>query len=196
MSLMKVKVESDFVDFYDGLCKNEDGALVYRRFKSEQIPKSEQLMHLRRLGILAVEARAARDIISSSGRLTIYTNTKDDSKNLVLTTGEADMLYPNTLASQYYPESNDVINRLIQVGARRFRVIIYRGAVVQVDELFRGYNMAVGLPVYSIDYISTSNGMLATAFHNVEQLSKYRLPMTAEEVVNEIALAMIEYRIF
>lgn len=196
MNLTGVRIESDFMDFYDKLSVTGDNVLVYRRFQKEQIPKNEQLRFLKRLGILTIETKAARDIVTASGKLTIYTDTKDDSKNLVLTVSDADMMYPNALASEYYPESNNVINRVIQIGSRRFRVMLYNNSVIQVDELFRGYNMAVGLPIYSIDYISTSNGMLATAFHNVERLDKYRLPLSAEEVISEIAQAMIEYRIF
>lgn len=196
MNLTGVRIESDFIDFYDKLSITGNEAPVYRRFKKEQMSKSEQLKFLKRLGILTIEAKAARDIVTASGKLTVYTDTKDDSKNLVLTVSDADMMYPNALASEYYAESNNVINRIIQVGSRRFRIILYNGSVIQVDELFRGYNMAIGLPIYSIDYVSTFNGMLATAFHNVERLDQYKLPLSAEEVISEIAQAMIEYRIF
>ena len=195
MNLTGVRIESDFIDFYDKLSITGNEAPVYRRFKKEQMSKSEQLKFLKRLGILTIEAKAARDIVTSSGKLTVYTDTKDDSKNLVLTVSDADMMYPNELASEYYAESNNVINRIVQVGSRRFRIILYNGSVIQVDELFRGYNMAIGLPIYSIDYVSTFNGMLATAFHNVERLDQYKLPLSAEEVISEIAQAMIEYRI-
>lgn len=205
MSIPKIRIESDFTDYYDHLnCLDGKHIGIYSRFKSEMPNKSKGLAILKALGIQTVETGAVRTLISDSGKLVVYTNQSDHSGEgrALMRIEEAKLLYPNSLASVYFPEACGVTNKLLQVGSRRFRVLlsditggIQKGKVVQIDEITSAYNFAVGLPIFSIDYISTNKGLLAITLNTVERLSDYGFEniMKPEEVINEIFLSLTQY---
>lgn len=204
MQVPRLKIESDFKDFYDGLSTESNPVGTYLRYKKDIPSKGNGLAELKRVGIKTIDTRAARDIVSASNKLVVYTDPErhDGRGRVLMGYEEASMIYPNSLASEFYDEAEGITNKLLQVGSRRFRVILKakagtleKGEVEHIDEITPSYNMLIGIPIYSIDYISTKNGMLAITFNNVECLSDYGMEhiMSAEQVISEVYNALLKY---
>lgn len=204
MQSPRVKIISDFIDFYDYLSVNENPTGTYIRNKSDIPSKGRGLAELRRVGVKTIEAKAARDIVSASNKLVVYTDPSkhDGSGRILMSYDEANMIYPNSLASEFFDEADGFTNKLLQIGSRRFKIVfkaeplsLKTGDIVSIDEITPSYNMLLGLPIYSIDYIPTHDGMLAITLNTVERLLGYGLEkiITAEQVISEVYNALLKY---
>lgn len=202
MDIPSIEILTDFKDYYDSL--SVSGGYKYERYKGGLLDKGEGILVLKRLGVETIELKAARDIITRSSKVVVYTDPSrhDGSGRVVMSVDEATLLYPNSLASEYYEEAGGDILKYLQVGSRRFRILIsggrvgLNGGVVEsIEELESGYNARLGLPIYSIDYISTNRGLRAITFNNIEDLSLYGLDkyIGAKDVIKEVYDALIKY---
>lgn len=204
MSIPKIKIESDFSDFYDFLGVSSEQLGVFNRFRSSMPDKAEGLAQLRSIGVQTIDTTAARRAVSASGKLVVYTDQSkhDGTGRVLMTMDEANMIYPNSLASEFFEEADCITNKLLQVGSRRFRIVLRgkrqslkAGEVVQLSEITPSFNMLLGLPIYSIDYVSTPRGLLAITLNTVERLADYGLQevIKPEDVINEVYNALLKY---
>lgn len=189
-----LKINSDFNDFYDYL-STDDSVYVYDRYLKNRMTVAEGLSRLRAIGIKTVETKAAREIQSE------YIILHNGHNSSILRSQEALLLYPNSLATEYNIENN-TIYKLIQVGARRFRVILKikdysldKYDILSIDEVNPSYNMGLQIPIYSIDYVNTDKGMLALKMNSVESLSKYKIDtvIKPDEVVESVRSSLLKY---
>lgn len=189
-----LKIVSDFSDFYDCL-SDELGTVQFIRNKSSMPSKVEGINILRDMGIQTINPMAVSSIISD--KVIVYTNVNkhDGTGRAVMKSGEAKLMYPNYLGCKYYAESDNMLIKMLQVGSRRFKIIFKNEIMQSIEETASGYNMSLALPIYSIDYISTNDGLLAITLNTVENLSLYGIEniMSKEDVVKEIYDALIKY---
>ncbi len=206
----KVAIRSDFVDFYDSAFYNGDTPLgVYNRNESDLVSITKGLAFLRGIGINTLGVNAVKNLNPKSGRVLVYVgDSLGNQERLLMEHKSAKLMYPNMPASEFEEDSGSLITRVLQVGSRRFRITITgefncdgrhgnidygRGNIESIVELASSYNQSIRLPIFSIDYISSDNGMVATAFNNIEKLERYHNLMRAEDVVDEVYRAMIRY---
>lgn len=193
---MDLCIRSDFKDFYDSIC-SDTGAL-YKRFLAESMQRGSALRYLRSLGVNTIEL----DQVSNINRLytnkvVVYTDTKShESKGKTLMTlDEAYEMYPAHLASVYYESTNGLTLKYLHVGSKRFRLwfkkeseSLEKGQLFNIEKLEDSEARALNVPIYSIDYIFTNRGALATDLNEVQNLEKIGMYnyMSAKEVVTEI----------
>lgn len=193
---IKISIQSDFEDYYDNaFYKGNNPIGVYRRNKSDLIVIPKGLSFLRGMGINTVRVRPVRELRPKSGKVIVYTGASyGKHSKVVMDYRNASMLYPSIPASEFIENTDGVITKILQIGKRRFKILINNeGNVEHIVELGKVSEQLVRLPIYSIDYISTDKGLVATAFNNIEDLSKFSRIMAPYEVVREIYEAMIRY---
>ena len=197
-------IKSDFTDFYD-IYSVKDGQITYNRYRSESRQRWEALKYLRSLGLKTIELKPVQSYTLFDPPIVVYTNPKLHSGNgkKVLSINEALQIYPSCVASLYYKDSINTI-KVIQVGKRQFRITFRReisnntltpGNIIDIKEIKSDYNRVIGLPIYSIDFISINNEMIATDFNEVEVLYKYEINryINGEEIINEVLNSLIIY---
>ncbi len=203
MANLKLNIESDFVDYYDHLAIGKDGDATYVRKYSNSPSKGKAISELKKLNIQTILLGSVRDLASTYDKLVVYTDTtkhKGDGK-LLMSSGDAMLTYSNSLASPYYGDSNGVTNKFLQLGSRRFRVVLENvstfktGRVLDFQEIQPCYNYLIGLPIFSIDYISTEYGMIATDFNTVQDLKSLGVQNAIQptDIISEIYNSLIVY---
>lgn len=201
---MRIGLESDYKDYYDSAfykAENNEGAdIVYSRMKSHEPSKGKGLARLRKFGIQTIQLNATREINNVS-KVIVYTDTnKKGCGAVVMSLNDAKIMYPNSLASEFY-EGVDEIYKLLYIGKRRFAITIKKdantskGQITSIKEINSMFNKAIAEPIFSIDYIETSVGLLAVRLNTAEKLEDYGIQnyMTPEEVVDEIWQALKAY---
>lgn len=194
----ELRIESDFKDYYDKL-SSKTAKIVYERFLKHSQPKGTALAELRKMGIATIEVKPV-SMLAGNPYLVVYTNSKlhNGRGKSIMDYNEALMMHSNMPASVFYPETGMVTYKLLQIGKRRFRVVIQNksyleeGPVISFDEIEPAPSKMEGLPVFSIDYISTPSGLLAVDFNKTPNLSRLGMQdkLTAEEIVHEIFMAL------
>lgn len=201
-----IKIESDFIDYYDigGDTGNTD--YLYKRY-TDTTSRGSLLKQLRGLGIKTIELKSAKQFIGQAKQLVVYTNPRlhDNKGKIKVPIEKALEIYPNNLASKYYDETNKRSIKYLQVGTRRFKIMMsecgkgeeLKNKVDTVEELERDLNYNIMRPIYSIDYISDGRIILATDFNTIQRLDKlgFQDIMKKEEVIQEIKEAIIKYGI-
>lgn len=200
-----IKVESDFSDYYDEL-SSDNTTIVYKRFKSQSMSRAEALTYLKNNGINTVKYGPFIKFTGETKKFVVYTNqaSHDFKGKLICTFDKVASEYSNYLVSEFLSSSNGLTIKYLQIGERRFRMMfsnpefeetLKEGSLVQFDELPKGYNHAIGLPIYSIDYISNGLEMLAIDFNQVQNLQKIGIDkiITADEVITQVENALIAY---
>lgn len=184
-----IKINTDFKDFYDKDCENP--TIIYNRYKGSSLGKKKQLELLKNIGIKAIELKSVINTISD--KVIVYTDINSpDGGSVVMNYNEAVMMYPNSLASKYYTDTENIINKLLYIGSRRFSIVLKETKtgkeILNIKEVASMLNFGVGLPIFSIDYISTGMEMLAIGINTVECLSDYNLEryITKEEIYMEL----------
>ncbi len=203
-SSLSIKVESDFKDYYDIMSSDINYNCIYKRYKDSN-SRGKLLRWLKERGINTVELKAAREYDNSTKKLVIYTNGSlhDGQGKRVVDLDEARELYANHLAAKFYEEANGETLKVLQVGARRFRITMKTkdkysltgGSVEDITELTPQLNYSIMEPIYSIDYISNGQEMFAVDFNSVQRLDKlnFQAIMSPEEVLTEVKKALIAY---
>lgn len=183
----RVKVESDFTDFYDSLSEDKS-SVVYRRMKSDSISKNEAIRKLKNVGTDTVLTGAVKEIAHLGENLIIYTNDKNRKEKIVMESDYAVMMYPNYYSSILYKVEDKHIYSLVHIGMRRFQVMRNNKEVTSIKEIEPIINRALNYPIFSIDYIITKKGMVATGYNNILNLGEIGMQevITAQEVIDEI----------
>lgn len=197
MGMIGVKIESDFLDYYDYLSSNRTNSLVYKRHLSDLLSKDRAIGILKRLKLKTITIGAVKDIAYLADNLVVYTDIKSGSKRL-MASKDALLIYPNYLASIFYEESDGITYKILQIGDRRFRIILKGDintevkVIESIEEIFGVYHRNIRNPIFSIDFIPTNSGLLALDINNVEvlkNLGMYNI-LTAEEVISQIYRAL------
>ena len=197
-------IKSDFTDYYDTL-NNVNSNLVYNRYISQCKQRGAALKFLRNIGVKTVELKQVNKFFREDGYIVVYTDPKAHNGlgKKIMTVDEANRAYGNYIASHYYDNTNGLTLKFLQIGKRRF-TLYYKtdkplslelGTLIDVKESQAYYNRIIGLPIFSIDYISNGHEMLATDFNEVQNLSLIGANklLTPEEIILEILDAMIAY---
>ena len=199
-----MKIQSDFTDYYDGLAQST-GYVTYNRFYKNSESRATSLARLRAMGVQTVSLKAISDynIFSGFEKYVVYTNQYEHNfrGKEILTLQDALEMFPNCAAVPFYEESNGITLKMLQIGSRRFRLmlkntnlsLLREGSLIDIQEIKSSISYSVGLPLYSIDYIQTREGLLAIDFNYVQRLDTLGIQhyLTAEETYSEIRDALI-----
>lgn len=193
--MSKLNINSDFTDYYDVL-SDKNSIITYNRFLADSKQRGTALKYLRSIGIKTVELKQVNKFFRDDGPIIVYTNPKGHhgEGKKILSVDEALQSYENSIACKYYEDT--VTIKYVQIGKRRFTlcfqkfdpVTLNMGRLISIRESTPEYNRLVGLPIFSIDYISNGHEMLATDFNEVENLQRIGMNnyISARDVVAEI----------
>jgi hypothetical protein len=199
-----IRIESDFKDYYDKLSDPSGSLGVYRRF-SDRENRVNLLKFIRSKGYRIIPIKAVKDYGNEFDELVVYTDPTlhDYEGKRVMSIYEARLQYINYLAAPFYRQANGETSKFLQVGTKRFLLkmkndeigTLKEGRIVDVIELELGYNYALRLPIFSLDYINVGHESFVVDFNRVQNLEKIGFDriMTAEEVMEEIKKAVIAY---
>lgn len=106
--------------------------------------------------------------------------------------------------AEFLDKSGGYTIKYLQVGQRRFNLMFYNpdymdklveGSLVKIEELPKQYNYAIGVPIFSIDYISNGVEMIAVDFNTTQSLISIGLDkvIPASDVAREIRDALVAY---
>ena len=198
------KLDSDFTDFYDKSI-NPEAQLVYHRLRKIKA-RGKELAYLRNNGISTVEFGPFNRFSSDTKKLVVYTNPSLHNflGKHIYSYDEVRLSYSNCVVSKFLDKCDGYTIKYLQVGKRRFRLMFHNpnyndtlmeGDLVSIDEMEPSYNYPIGLPIYSIDYISDGREMQAVDFNEVQNLGQLGMDkyISAEEVVAEIHAALLAY---
>lgn len=201
--MSSIEIKSDFVDYYDHL-NDIKSAFKYERYLSRCKQRGTALKALRSMGIKTLELKQVNQFCLSDGYIVVYTNPSAHGGlgKRIMTVDEAQMSYSNCVASIYHNNSDTTL-KYVQVGKRRFMLYfkkqfehtLEQGELVDIREAQSEYNRLVGIPIFSIDYVSNGLEMVATDFNEVQNLGKININryITDKDVVELIADSMIVY---
>lgn len=193
--MSNLKIVSNFKDYYDDYCDdNNRTPLTYNRF--HKLSKLEELKLLKSIGINSIKLEPVQD--SSENKIIVYTNLDDNtaSGRVEMKRSSAELLYPNKLSHRQY--DNETITRSLHIGKRRFKLVIENkddGKILETREINGGYNIALGIPIYSIDYVLDEVEMIAYCINTAPKLEDLNINkiMTEKEVREEIYSSLIKY---
>lgn len=196
-------IKSDYTDFYDAL-SNNNSIITYNRYLSQCRQRGSALKYLRGLGIKTLDIKQVNQFFRGDGPIVVYKDPMGHGGNGkdIMTVDEAMQSYSNCVASNYYNTDGFTI-KYLQIGKRRFSLCFKKneietldmGTLVDIKEISSEYNRLIGLPIFSIDYISNGREMIATDFNEVENLHKLGMDkyISASDVITEIIDALTVY---
>lgn len=202
--MCSINIISDFTDYYDVL-KDDKSCITYKRMLSESKQRATALKELRRLSIKTLDIKSVNQFTRYDGPIVVYTNPNEHHGlgKRIMTVEEAQQSYSNCVASQYIESSGLMTIKFLQIGKRRFSLMYKKantlsldmGTLIDISESSQGYNNSIALPIYSIDYISVDNQMVATDFNEVENLGKLQIDrhLSKEDIINEIRESLLIY---
>lgn len=193
----RIKLVSDFDDYYDlGFC--EDG-IEYRRLLSERQGRGKLLTFLKSHGYPVIEFGQVSNMVDKAEKLVVYLNNgHGPSSKIVCNSSDAFMAYRNYLCTVYSEGTNGFSMKVVQVGSRRFRVMMQNesgrlehGKVKSIEELPKELNKSINIPIFSIDYIPFGASLVATDFNEVQNLKDIGLDsiLTPDDVLREVEIA-------
>lgn len=197
-------IKSDFSDYYD-ILNNKNSIITYNRYLSECKQRGTALKYLRTLGIKTLELKQVSQFYKDDGDIIVYKNPKghNGTGKEIMSVSEALQYHSNCLASKYIPSEDGITVKFLQIGKRRFTlyfkkdeaVTLNMGKLISISESFSEYNRLIGLPIFSIDYISNGIEMIATDFNEVENLQNLSLQnyLSPDTIIEEIRNALTVY---
>jgi len=209
MSKAPLCIKSDFTDYYGTL--SEKSGIIYNRKISDCKQRGADLAYLRKLGIKTLELKQVSSFSYFDDKLVVYTDPKKHNGlgKKICTYDEAMSMYSNYLACKYIEKKDGLTIKYLQVGKRRFTLtfkedmsstlltseFLKEGRLININEAESAYNRLIGLPIFSIDYISDGVDMIATDFNEVQNLERLGMNryLKSEEVINEIIEALMVY---
>lgn len=201
-----IRLETDFNDYYDTEC-NQNSNIVYVRLQADKKSRGEELNELRRFGIKTIQfGPLSKFSPLVNKKLVVYTNPmlhNFEGKRIV-GFDEAASQYGNCLMAEFLDKSGGYTIKYLQIGQRRFNLMFYNpdymdklveGSLVKIEELPKQYNYAIGVPIFSIDYISNGVEMIAVDFNTTQSLISIGLDkvIPASDVAREIRDALVVY---
>ena len=203
--MYNIKIESDFTDYYDILSSNNSN-IVYKRFSKDREQRAKDLKLLRTLGLKTLELKQVNQFIRDDEPIVVYTNPRghDGSGKEIMSVDEAIKTYGNYTASKYLRPDGGHSLKYLQVGKQRFALYFKKeeddislkmGKLINIARADAEYNRLIGLPIYSIDFISHKGEMIATDFNCIENLQRLGINtiLSEEEIISEITRSLIVY---
>jgi len=197
-----IKIMSDFSDFYDSL-SDEKSALTYERYLHKCKQRGTALKYLRSLNIKTIETQQVSQFLNDE-TLVVYTDPfgHNGEGKRIMSAQEAKQSYNNCVASKYFV-SDGLSIKYLQIGKLKINlcykknsdITLDMGELVDVTIDVGDYNRLIGIPIFSIDYISVENKMLATDFNEVENLGRIGIQnyLKEEQIVDEISKSLMLY---
>lgn len=194
-------IVSNFKDYYDFLADKNSNIKYVRNM--DNLSRVEGLEILRKLGMKTIELKPVSRMLDTEDVI-VYTDLyKHNGKGKMRMSLEgARLMYPSKLCSKLYKESIKKTFKLLKIGGRNFVCIINNKQNlemsdepedIQVKEV-EGFGLDnIRIPIFSIDYVQTDRGMLASDFNTVENLNSLYMNrfITAEEVIEEIQKKLV-----
>ena len=196
-------IKSDYTDFYDVL-SNNNSIITYNRYLSQCKQRGSALKYLRSLGIKTLDIRQVNQFFRGDGPIVVYKDPMGHHGNgkAIMSVDEAMQYYSNCVASNYYNKDGLTI-KYLQIGKRRFSLCFKKnetetldvGTLIDIKENTSEFNRLIGLPIFSIDYISNGCEMIATDFNEVENLHNINMDryLDSNTVITEIIDALTVY---
>jgi hypothetical protein len=197
-------INSDYMDYYDKA--SSGNGIIYNRMLSESKQRGSALKYLRGLGLKTIEIRQVSQFSYLDGDLVVYTDPRkhNGQGKKIMTYGEAIASYSNFPASVYLKDNKGMTIKVLQVGKKRFSITFKKnedeeslnpGIISAIQVMEDSYNMLVGLPIFSIDFIASGCEYVATDFNEVENLEKLYINnyLSEQDVCNEIIGALLKY---
>ena len=195
-------IKSDFTDYYDNL--SSDKGIIYNRMISDVKQRGSALKYLRSLGVKTLEIKQVSNFSYLDGLLVVYTDPKkhNGQGKKLMSYEEAIAHYSNYPASKYLDDNKGITVKVLQIGQRRFNLTFKKedkslteGALIAINEMTPAYNMLIGLPIFSIDYVASGCEMVATDFNEVENLKRLNIDkyISSEDICNEIINSLYTY---
>lgn len=195
-------IKSDFVDYYDNLSSNT--GIIYNRMISDVKQRGSALRYLRSLGVKTLDIKQVSNFSYLDGDLVVYTDSKKHHGNgkKIMSYEEALTYYSNYPASIYLEDSKGITIKVLQIGQRRFNLTFKKedkslteGKLIGISEMTPAFNMLIGLPIFSIDYVASGCEMIATDFNEVENLSRIGINnyISSDDVCKEIINSLYAY---
>lgn len=202
---LAVVIKSDFQDYYDAEFINsgyKEKAYIYNRIQSNRNHRTKDLLDIQEQGIPVLSLRPVVDfqLLKPDTKILVYTRPTlhNGEGKILLENREAQDLYPNMPGRLWIPhsETEGYTLKYLQIGQRRFKLVLkgkddiddLTPRIFNIVELSPEYSKWNKFPIYSIDYIPTKNGLMATDYNNVENLQKFGMEkvITSKEVHSEI----------
>lgn len=196
-------IKSDYTDFYDVL-SNNNSIITYNRYLSQCKQRGSALKYLRSLGIKTLDIKQVNQFFRGDGPIVVYKDPMGHHGNgkAIMSVDEAMQYYGNCVASNYYNKDGFTI-KYLQIGKRRFSLCFKKnetetldvGTLIDIKENTSEFNRLIGLPIFSIDYISNGCEMIATDFNEVENLHNINMDryLDSNTVITEIIDALTVY---
>lgn len=196
-------IKSDYTDFYDVL-SNNNSIITYNRYLSQCKQRGSALKYLRSLGIKTLDIKQVNQFFRGDGPIVVYKDPMGHHGNgkAIMSVDDAMQYYSNCVASNYYNKDGFTI-KYLQIGKRRFSLCFKKneaetldvGTLIDIKESNSEFNRLIGLPIFSIDYISNGCEMIATDFNEVENLHNINMDryLDSNTVITEIIDALTVY---
>lgn len=206
MIVLKVKLKSDFRDFYD-LAFDAEG-YEFKRFTWDGLARPAMLTFLAWNDYNPPRHGFVRDLAPESAMLVVYTDEKAHrgEGKILMTAKEAMEHHPNAYASEYIQSPPESL-RLLQVGMMRWmlsyksddawRSNVGKEVEIQIVSEHVGYS-SIPLPLFAIDFVCDKNGIRYAVDFNIAPGLKWtgiEDRMKPEEVVELIRQAIVDHKI-
>ena len=186
---MKLRLESDFTDYYDYMF-DRDGT-PFRRLPSDAPPRPTMLRYLQRLGHRVPRHGVVKELVPqlpSGAQVVVYLDEdahRGEGK-LKLSREQAMGEYPGCYASEYVGSGNAVTWSHLQIGARSWWLEYVSWSdwrsnqgeccVKVLHEEAPGYHPQIKAPLFAIDFLRDDAYIYAIDFNVAPALAHTGLP--------------------
>lgn len=198
--MLSVGLQSKFKDYYDDEFEKEYNIAYDRNYR---LPRVNGLKLIALTGAKTVDICPVCDAPYSWNEVVVYINPSlhNGLGKMVLPLEVARERYRNYLCVPYYRESAFVTRKYLQVGKCRFEFEVKHtsevdsGSVVSCKRLADAYNIYIGMPIFSIDYLIIDGGLVALELNDVQNLKNLKMDriLSGAEVKWLILDSMKEY---
>ena len=177
---MQLKLMSDFVDYYD-IWLDAKG-YNFHRYVHSGMSRGPMFRYLESIGIQTVKYGQVSEVCEMyNGKVVIYTDSNKHAGEgkILMDSKRALVDYPNYLCSVYENEKEGESVKYVQLGLYYFKVDCksysdWRSNIGKIKnnllEVDCGYHKDIKMPLFSIDYVHTKNGLKAIDFNYSEMI--------------------------
>ena len=174
---MKVKLVSDFRDFYD-IWFDRDAKFVFERITTSGLSRGAMLNFLKNSKVRTVRFGTCEEMYMTGCKdVVVYTDTHSHrgENKVLMSASNANMSMPNYLCSEYIGFEKGVSIRHLQLGEYWFK-LQYKskddwrsncGTDVDIEMLNTGfgYHETIKAPIFAIDFVKSEQGLLAVDYN-------------------------------
>ena len=174
---MKLKLVSDFHDFYD-MWFDRDGDTVLERVTTSGLSRGPMLNFLNTHGVETVRFGTCSELlIDGCKKLVVYkdVNSHCGDGKILMDAENAAISFPNYLGSEYNPITIGESIRHLQFGKLWFK-IKYKSVDdwrsncgsdvdIHIIDVGESYHPTIDAPIFAIDFVETPSGLLAVDYN-------------------------------